>query len=108
MEAFMRRNAGDEAFEAIDPEVRKRLLDNVALFFSIEMPAFARFIPDRERTRASGVPLTVLVGEQNRDTWFGTAAAWLAEGTGADLVEMPGDTGGSRATRRSSFRWCAA
>jgi hypothetical protein len=94
MEAFMRRNAGDEAFEAIDPEVRKRLLDNVALFFSIEMPAFARFIPDRERTRASGVPLTVLVGEQNRDTWFGTAAAWLAEGTGADLVEMPGGHGG--------------
>jgi hypothetical protein len=36
------------------------------------------------------VPLTVVAGEQSRDTWFGAAAAWLAEGTGADRVELPG------------------
>ena len=44
--------------------------------------------------RASGVPLTVAVGAENRDTWYGAAAAWLAEGTGADLVELPGGHGG--------------
>jgi hypothetical protein len=38
---------------------------------------------------ASGVPLTVIVGADNRDTWFDAAAAWLAEGTGADRVELP-------------------
>jgi acetyltransferase/esterase len=36
----------------------------------------------------------VAVGAENRDTWYGAAAAWLAEGTGADLVELPGGHGG--------------
>jgi pimeloyl-ACP methyl ester carboxylesterase len=40
------------------------------------------------------VPLTVAVGAENRDTWYGAAAAWLAEGTGADLIELPGGHGG--------------
>jgi pimeloyl-ACP methyl ester carboxylesterase len=40
------------------------------------------------------VPLTVVAGEQNRDSWMGAAAARLAEGTGADLVELPGGHGG--------------
>ena len=44
--------------------------------------------------RASRVALTVAVGAENRDTWNGAAAAWLAEGTGAELVELPGGHGG--------------
>ena len=41
--------------------------------------------------RASGVPLTVVVvGAENRDSWFGAAVAWLAEGTGAERMELPG------------------
>jgi hypothetical protein len=60
------------------------------VFFPIELPVFATFVPDRDRMRASGVPLTVVVGRQNRDTWFGAAATWLAEGASADLVELPG------------------
>jgi pimeloyl-ACP methyl ester carboxylesterase len=34
------------------------------------------------------------VGAENRDTWYGAAAAWLAEGAGAELVELPGGHGG--------------
>jgi pimeloyl-ACP methyl ester carboxylesterase len=98
MEAFIRGNAGDEVadqwFESLDPSGRDRILDNGAVFFPIELPAFAAFIPDRQGMQASGVPLTVVAGEQNRDTWMGAAAAWLAEGTGADLVELPGGHGG--------------
>jgi pimeloyl-ACP methyl ester carboxylesterase len=98
MEVFIRGNAGDEVadqwFESLDPSGRDRILDNGAVFFPIELPAFAAFVPDRERMRASGVPLTVVVGEQNRDTPLGAAAAWLAEGTGAELVELPGGHGG--------------
>ena len=78
MEVFIRHNAGDEVFESwlasIDPAVRERILGNGAMFFSIELPAFATFVPDRDRMRASGVPLTVVIGEENRDTWFGAAA----------------------------------
>ena len=98
MEAFIRGNAGDEVadqwFESLDPTDRDRILDNGVVFFPIELPAFAAFVPDREGMRASGVPLTVAVGAENRDTWYGAAAAWLAEGTGADLVELSGGHGG--------------
>jgi hypothetical protein len=94
MEVFVRRNAGDEIvdmwFQSVDPAERDRVLDNGAVLFPIEMPAVAAFVPDRDRMRASGVPLTVVMGKQNRDTWFGGAATWLAEGTRADLVELPG------------------
>jgi pimeloyl-ACP methyl ester carboxylesterase len=44
--------------------------------------------------RASGVPLTVAVGAEDRDSWFGAASASLAEGTGAELVELPGGHAG--------------
>jgi pimeloyl-ACP methyl ester carboxylesterase len=98
MEAFIRGNAGDEVadkwFESLDPNDRDRILDNGAVFFPIELPAFAAFVPDPEGMQASGVPLTVVAGEQNRDTWMGVAAARLAEGTGAELVELPGGHGG--------------
>ena len=98
MEAFIRGNAGDEVadkfFESLDPPGRDRILNNGAVFFPIELPAFAAFVPDPEGMRASGVPLTVAVGAENRDTWYGAAAAWLAEGTGADLVELSGGHGG--------------
>jgi hypothetical protein len=88
MEGFMRSDVGDEVY--IDPVVHERMLDNGAVFFQIELPAFATFVPDREGMRASGVPLTVVVGAENRDSWFGAAAAWLVEGTGADRMELPG------------------
>jgi pimeloyl-ACP methyl ester carboxylesterase len=98
MEVFIRANAGDEAYEtwlaSTDPALRERFFGNAATFFSIELPAFAAFLPDRGRLRASGVPLTVVVGEDNRNGWYGTAARWLAEGTGAGLVELPGGHGG--------------
>jgi acetyltransferase/esterase len=94
MEAFMRANAGDqlvdELFASVPRAQLDMVLDNGAVFFPIELPAFAAFVPDRERMRASGVPLTVVVGADNRDTWFGAASAWLADGTGAELVELPG------------------
>ena len=93
-EAFIRGNAGDAVFESLDPEVRERTVNNGSVFFELELPAFARFTPDRDRIRASGVPLTVLLGHNNRDTWLGASARWLADGTGGRLVELPGGHGG--------------
>lgn len=92
MEVFMRHTVGDEVFESIDfdPAAGERILDNGAVLLSIELPWVATFVPDRDRMRESGVPLTVVVGERNRDTWFGAAASWLAEGTGAARAELPG------------------
>ena len=99
MEVFIRANAGNEKYESwlasTDPAHRERIFGNAATFFSIELPAFATFVPDRDRLRANGVPLTVVVGEDNRDGWYGVAARWLVESTGASLVELPGGHGGS-------------
>jgi hypothetical protein len=49
-----------------------------------------KFVPDRDRMRVSGVPLTVVVSAENRGAWYEAAATWLAEGAAADLVELPG------------------
>jgi pimeloyl-ACP methyl ester carboxylesterase len=98
LEAFMRANAGDEVVDLLlavaPPAELDRILGNGARFFELELPMFAGFVPDRDALRASGVPLTVVVGAENRDTWYGAAARWLAEGTGAELVELPGGHGG--------------
>jgi pimeloyl-ACP methyl ester carboxylesterase len=106
METFIRANAGEEAYASwlasTDPAYRERFFANAATFFSIELPAFATFVPDRDRLRASGVPLTVVVGETNRDGWYGAAARWLAEGACASLVELPGGHGGF-ATHQEAF-----
>src|SRR6266508_271652 len=106
MEVFIRANAGDAAYEAwlasIDPELRERIFANAPTFFSIELPAFAAFVPDRDRIRTSRVPLTVIVGEDNRDCWYADAARGVVEGSAAELIEMPGGHGGFE-THREDF-----
>jgi pimeloyl-ACP methyl ester carboxylesterase len=106
MEVFIRANAGDAAYESwfssADPALRERIFGNAATFFTIELPAFATFVPDRDRLHANGVPLTVVVGEENRDGWYGAAARWLVEGAGANFVELPGGHGGFE-THRGEF-----
>jgi hypothetical protein len=55
----MRGNAAGEVAESIDPALYERCLDNGAAFLTIEWPMYNTFLPDRERMRASRVPLTV-------------------------------------------------
>ena len=98
MEIFIRANAGDEGYEAwvrsTDPELRERMFGSAATFFEVELPAFANFVPNRDRLRSSGVPMTVIVGEDNQAGWYGAAARWLVDGADASLVEMPGGHAG--------------
>ena len=98
MEIFIRANAGDEGFEhwwaSNEPAMRERMMENAAVFFEVELPAVAKFVPDGVAIRASGVPLTVVVGADNRDTWFGAAADWLVAEAGAHRGELPGGHAG--------------
>jgi pimeloyl-ACP methyl ester carboxylesterase len=98
MEVFMRANAGDTAFErwqsTVEPALRERMMDNASVFFEIELPAMISFIPDCAALRAAGIPLTVVVGTDNRGTWFDNAAAWLVANTGAQRVYLPGGHAG--------------
>ena len=98
LEAFIRGNAGDRAFEewraASEPAAYERTLANATVFFELELPAFARFVPDVAAMRRAGVPVTVLIGTEDHEAWLGAAGRWLASETGAALVEMPGGHGG--------------
>ena len=97
MEAFIRGNAGDEVadqwFESTLPGVTASWTTARCSSRS-SCRRSQSSCPTGRACGASGVPLTVAVGAENRDTWYGAAAAWLAEGTGADLVELPGGHGG--------------
>lgn len=61
MERFLRWVTSDATFEALDPELRERVLGNGAHFFAEEFGAFGTYVPDAARIRAAGVPLRVLV-----------------------------------------------
>jgi esterase len=63
MEAFVRANTSDASFEALDPELRERILGNGPHFFSQEIEAFVGYVPDEERIRAAGLPMRVLISE---------------------------------------------
>jgi pimeloyl-ACP methyl ester carboxylesterase len=106
MEVFIRANAGDDGYaawkRATDPELQERMFGNAATFFEIELPAFATFVPDREKLKASGVPLTVIVGQDNLTRWYGDAGRWLVDAAGASLVTLPGGHAGFE-THRDDF-----
>jgi pimeloyl-ACP methyl ester carboxylesterase len=61
MEAFIRLNASDAGFEALDPQLRERMLGSGDHLFSNELAAFAGYVPDAERIRSSRVPVRMLV-----------------------------------------------
>jgi pimeloyl-ACP methyl ester carboxylesterase len=61
METFIRLNTSDAAFEALDPQLRERMLGSGAHLFFNELAAFAGFVPDAKRIRANRVPVRMLV-----------------------------------------------
>ena len=60
MEAFIRLHTDDATFEALDPQLRERMLGNGERFFAQELGAFLSYVPDVEGIRESGVALRVL------------------------------------------------
>jgi pimeloyl-ACP methyl ester carboxylesterase len=78
----------------LGPNASPIAFHHAGVFFDIELPAFATFVPEIAAIRASRVPLTVVAGADNRDTWLGAAADWLVGETGAERVELPGGHAG--------------
>ena len=87
MEDFVRKVTSDATFQALDPELRERILGGGAHFFSQELAAFGSFVPDARRIRSTGVPLRVLVGE---DPKLIGATARFAEQLGLALERISG------------------
>jgi pimeloyl-ACP methyl ester carboxylesterase len=73
MEAFHRLNTSDATFEALDPQLRERILRNGAGFFAQQLPAYKAFLPDVERIRASDVPLRLLVSADGTPPLIGAS-----------------------------------
>jgi pimeloyl-ACP methyl ester carboxylesterase len=89
MEAFHRLNTSDATFEALDPQLRERILRNGAGFFAQQLPAYRAFLPDVERIRASGVPLRLLVSADGTPPLIG-ATRWLARELELELGSISG------------------
>ncbi|MGH2994452.1 MAG: alpha/beta fold hydrolase [Solirubrobacterales bacterium] len=89
MEAFVRKITSDPTFEALDPQLRERILGNGAHLFSQELEAFGSYVPDAERIRANGVPLRVLVSQDGAPQLI-RAAARFAEQLGRAVEPISG------------------
>ena len=96
MELFIRFNAGDAAFEHLDPELRERMLGNAEIFFTAELEPFVTYVPDPAALAQASVPLVALAGAEHRDAdlfhngYLYQAARWVAMHVGRDVVELPG------------------
>ena len=90
LDAFLRFAYGDDAFDAIDPLVRDRMLQNADMVFEVELPAFQAYRPDEAALSAVAVPVRVLVGEEQPVPFFAEAAEWLARRVGTTVTASPG------------------
>jgi hypothetical protein len=95
MALYLRRVAGDEVYESLDPPLRERLLGNAEVLFGIELAPFIAYDPAPGQLAAIRVPCAVTAGAGNRDIaaaghWRYQAAQWLAAHLGTTVIELPG------------------
>lgn len=95
MELFFRFVCGDQVFEALDPQLRSRVLADGEVFFTVEIPGQAGYLPDVQELAQAAVPCVVTAGVDSRDPgspihYHFEASSWLADRLGTPLVEVPG------------------
>lgn len=93
LEAFLRFAFGDAIVDSWTPEFHDRMLANADMVFSVEMPAFQAYRPEADRLAECRVPITILVGEEERPPFFHEAARWLADRLGTAVGSAPGAHG---------------
>ena len=93
LDEFLRFAFGNAIVDGWPSELRRRMLANAEMAFSVEMPAFQAYRPDAERLVGCQVPVTVLVGEDEQLPFFHEAARWLAQALGTEVRTAPGGHG---------------
>jgi pimeloyl-ACP methyl ester carboxylesterase len=88
-EAFLRFAAGDEAFEALDQQLRERLLGNGEIFLGTEIGVMEPYQPDEATLAAIEVPVRVMVGDESAP-FFAETAQWLAGRLNVEVEGLPG------------------
>lgn len=89
-ELFIRENAGNDAFEHLDPTLRERMLNNGAWLFSQEIAMFTSWVPSKDELSGLRVPVQVLGGKSSGDAPPRQGADWLAHALNTQLIEIPG------------------
>lgn len=89
-ERFIRWAGTDEVFEAMDGDLRGRLLDNGEVFFGFELPLFISYVPDARAIKRSGVSIVAAGGIGNKGTSMVEGAEWLASQFGCEVIWLPG------------------
>jgi len=89
VEAFVRLVGGDATFEALEPELRERMLGNGETLFAVEFPAFFEGVPDEAALAGVRTPVHVLCGSESAPL-FAESSAWLAERLGVEAATVGG------------------
>lgn len=91
MEAWLRSMRGDEGYQALDSQLRERVLGNGQTYL-IDHAAFSEYRPDEAAVAAIYRPIYVLVGEVGAP-WAPAMAAWLTHLLGTEVETVPGRHG---------------
>ena len=81
LEAFVRLNSSDSAWETADPAVRDRMVGNAGTLFQYEVEQFITYKPNVSALRATAVPVTLLHSVAGLPFIPGVNA-WLHENVG--------------------------
>jgi pimeloyl-ACP methyl ester carboxylesterase len=90
LDAFLRFAYGDATVDGWSEELRRRMLSNAEMVFTVEMPAFQSYRPDADALARCEIPAELLVGEAQTMPFFREAAEWLARNLRARVAAAPG------------------
>jgi pimeloyl-ACP methyl ester carboxylesterase len=93
LDAFLRFAYGGALVDRLDPALRARMDANAEMIFSVELPGFQAYRPDEDLLHSMGIPVCVMVGEDQAIPIFGEVATWLTERIGAAVLTSPGAHG---------------
>jgi pimeloyl-ACP methyl ester carboxylesterase len=88
LERFWRFVAGDLNWEALDPDLRERMLGNSETFLDVER-TLESYRPDDATLAAIALPVQVLLSDES-PAFIADIAEWLASRLGVDVSSTPG------------------
>ncbi len=89
MEMFASAMFGPDNWNRYDQGRRERILANAETFFT-RMPQAGQYVVNGEALSATTTSLVTVVGRENRDTFWGAIAEWIAQRSGNEIIEIPG------------------
>jgi len=89
-ERFIRWAGTDEVFEAIDRDLRERMLGNGEVLLDVELSHFLSYVPEVEAIRRAEVPIVVIAGIESKGKFMAEGADWLAGQLDCEVSWVPG------------------